>query len=99
MTGKTQDAWVLRRRGGREPFSLSAMALAESEKGSRPRLQPGCNTLPQVRVPQTGRLRRTFSRGAAMHVAGVDYAILAAYFALVLGIGFVLKSRMRKSSD
>jgi len=34
-----------------------------------------------------------------MRVAGIDYAILAAYFALVLAIGFVLKSRMRKSSD
>ena len=34
-----------------------------------------------------------------MHVAPIDYAILAAYFVLVLGIGFYLKSRMRKSSD
>jgi solute:Na+ symporter, SSS family len=34
-----------------------------------------------------------------MHVAPVDYAILAAYFVLVLGIGFYLKSRMRKTSD
>ncbi len=34
-----------------------------------------------------------------MHVTPIDYAILAAYFAIVLGIGFFLKSRMRKSSD
>lgn len=34
-----------------------------------------------------------------MHVAPIDYAILAAYFVVVLGIGFYLKSRMRKSSD
>jgi Na+/proline symporter len=34
-----------------------------------------------------------------MHVAPIDYAILAVYFIVVLGIGFYLKSRMRKSSD
>jgi SSS family solute:Na+ symporter len=34
-----------------------------------------------------------------MHVAPIDYAILAVYFVVVLGIGFYLKSRMRKSSD
>ena len=34
-----------------------------------------------------------------MHVAPIDYAILAVYFVLVLGIGFYLKSRMRKTSD
>jgi SSS family solute:Na+ symporter len=32
-----------------------------------------------------------------MHVAPIDYAILAVYFIVVLGIGFYLKSRMRKS--
>src|SRR5438094_7549654 len=34
-----------------------------------------------------------------MHVTPIDYAILGAYFVLVLGIGFYLKNRMRKSSD
>ena len=34
-----------------------------------------------------------------MRVTLLDYAILAAYFAVVLGIGFVLKNRMRHSSD
>ena len=34
-----------------------------------------------------------------MHVSTVDYAIIAAYFACVLGIGFYMKKRMRKSSD
>jgi SSS family solute:Na+ symporter len=34
-----------------------------------------------------------------MRVTFVDYAILATYFAVVLGIGFVLKKRMRHSSD
>src|SRR5256885_3813920 len=34
-----------------------------------------------------------------MRVTPIDYAILGAYFVLVLGIGFYLKNRMRKSSD
>ena len=34
-----------------------------------------------------------------MHITTIDYAILGAYFVLVLGIGFYLKNRMRKSSD
>src|SRR3989475_7836152 len=34
-----------------------------------------------------------------MHVTPIDYAILGAYFVLVLGIGFYLKNRMRRSSD
>src|SRR5262249_32115261 len=34
-----------------------------------------------------------------MRVTPVDYAILAAYFVVVLGIGFYLKSRMRRSTD
>jgi SSS family solute:Na+ symporter len=34
-----------------------------------------------------------------MNVATIDYAIIALYFAVVLGIGVVLERRMRKSSD
>ncbi|HEY9764895.1 MAG TPA: sodium:solute symporter family protein, partial [Chroococcales cyanobacterium] len=34
-----------------------------------------------------------------MHLAPIDYGIIATYFAFVLGIGFVLKSFMKTSSD
>lgn len=34
-----------------------------------------------------------------MQISPVDYAIIAAYFALVLGVGFVLRRRMQKSTD
>ncbi len=34
-----------------------------------------------------------------MHISLVDYTIIAAYFVVVLGIGLVLKKRMRKSTD
>jgi SSS family solute:Na+ symporter len=34
-----------------------------------------------------------------MHISPVDYGIIAAYFLIVLGIGFVLRRRMRNSTD
>ncbi len=34
-----------------------------------------------------------------MRISPLDYSIIAVYFAVVLGIGFVLKKRMRKSTD
>jgi SSS family solute:Na+ symporter len=34
-----------------------------------------------------------------MHISPVDYGIIAAYFVIVLGIGFVLRRRMRNSTD
>jgi len=34
-----------------------------------------------------------------MHLAPVDYGIIALYFVTVLGIGLVLKRRMRHSDD
>jgi len=34
-----------------------------------------------------------------IHLAGIDYAILAIYFTFVLGIGFALKKTMKGSSD
>src|SRR5439155_20608987 len=37
--------------------------------------------------------------GGFVRVTPLDYAVLASYFAVVLGIGFVLKSRMRHTSD
>ena len=33
------------------------------------------------------------------HLAGIDYAIMAVYFAAVLGVGFALKRVMRTSTD
>jgi SSS family solute:Na+ symporter len=33
------------------------------------------------------------------HLAGIDYAIMAVYFAAVLGVGFALKRAMRTSND
>ena len=34
-----------------------------------------------------------------MRVSPIDYAIIATYFVVVLGIGFVLQRRMRRSTD
>src|SRR5579884_3739818 len=35
----------------------------------------------------------------SLHLAGIDYALLIIYFLFVIGIGWVLKKRMKASSD
>ena len=58
---------------------------------SRPFRGPQCGNLDILKI--------RFSEKTALHLAPVDYVILATYFAMVLGIGWMLRKKVSTSGD